>query len=421
MERMICCLRLLAVFIFAANIVGCASMELKPQEEKERDNLIFVDTSKGLPAEGQWRQGISFFDMNQDGLVDILAPPPRHGTKETLRPHLWYGGPNGEWREGTLHVPGSAYGYGDIAVADFDGDGVPDIGLAAHGEGLRVLKGIGGERYADFSRGLPPSSRFSSRALVAADFNNDGIPDLAAVSEGKFGDDFPEPSGIMICSCVNNRWECHGVGDEEEVSGLYADQIFAGDVNGDGHKDIAVGSLEHTKTLIIWIGDGKGGFKPFNKGIPKKRHYLSVALADINDDGRDDLIVSTSAFGADQFIGIKAFLSKPEGFEDISEGLPGKELFYAVGAADLNGDGSVEIVGATASGGLKVFSLSLSGDQWGQTKVSGLPEKGLIRMSHVYCLDLNGDGRKDIAVNYASERHESGGIRVFLNRSPSGI
>ena len=411
-------LRFLAILILVAGM-GCELKGLKPQERKERDQLTFVDASKGLPTEGQWREGISFFDMNGDGVVDILAPAPRHGTKETLRPHLWYGSPNGEWTEATLHIPGSGYAYGDIAVADFDCDGVPDIGLATHGGGLTALKGIGGERYVDFSTGLPPSSRFSSRALVAANFNNDGPPDLAAVSEGKFGDDFPEPTGVRICSYVNDRWECHAVGDEEEVSGLFADQIAAGDVNGDGNKDIAVGSLEHTKDLIIWIGDGKGGFKPFNKGLPKRRHYLSVSLADINNDGRDDLIVSTSGFGADQFIGIKVFLSKPEGFEDISEGLPGKELFYAVGAADLNGDGSVEIVGATALGGLKVFSLS--GDKWGQVKVSGLPEKGLIRTCHVYCLDINRDGRKDIAVNYASERHKNGGIRVFLNRPTSGM
>ena len=43
-----------------------------------------------------------------------------------------------------------------------DRDGVtPGIGLATHSGGLTAFKGIGGERYADFSRGLPPSSRFS--------------------------------------------------------------------------------------------------------------------------------------------------------------------------------------------------------------------------------------------------------------------
>lgn len=411
-------LRLLAVVILAANM-GCASMGIKLKEIKGSNELIFVNSSRGLPTQGQWREGIAFFDINGDGVVDIMAPAPRHGEKETLRPHLWYGSSDGQWRESFLHVPGSGYGYGDIAVADFDRDGVPDIGLATHSGGVTALRGKGKETYVDFSEGIPSSSKFSSRALVTEDFNNDGIPDLAAVSEGKFGDDFPEPSGILICSCVNNRWECHAVGDEEEVSGLFADQITAGDVNGDGNKDIAVGSLEHRKDLIVWVGDGKGGFEPFNKGLPNKRHYLSVAFADINKDGRDDLIVSTSAFGADQFIGIKAFLSRPEGFKEISGGLPEKELFYALAAADLDGDDSVEIVGATALGGIKVFSRA--GGKWSEIEIPGLPKEGLIRPSHVYLVDINGDGRKDIVVNYASERYENGGIRVLLNTPGKGM
>jgi len=420
MERMIWSLRLLAVFIFAANIAGCASMGLKPHEIKGSNEyeLTFVDSSKGLPSDGQWREGIAFFDINGDGAIDILAPAPRHAKGEMQKPHLWYGSQNGEWRETPLHVPGLGYGYGDIAVADFDRDGVPDIGLATHGGGLTALRGKGGEKYVYFSAGMPSQRKFSSRTLVAADLNNDGAPDIAAVSEGKFGDKFPDPSGIRVCYCVNGRWECHSVGEEEKVFYLYADHIAVGDVNGDGNKDIAVASLVSFNNLIVWVGDGKGGFEPFNKGLPVNIHYPSVAFADIDKDGRDDLIANISGFGPvrDQS-GIKAFLSRPGGFEDISEGLPGKPIYSALAAADLDGDDSVEIVLSTALGGLQVFSRS--GDKWSQLKVSGLPEKGLMGTCNVYCLDLNGDGRKDIAVNYASEQFKQGGIRVFLNRTTS--
>jgi hypothetical protein len=110
---------------------------------------------------------------------------------------------------------------------------------------------------------------------------------------------------------------------------------------------------------------------------------------------------------------LRVFLSRPDGFEEMSEGLSANELFTAVGVCDLDADGSVELIGATGKGGLKIFSQKGSG--WREASASGLPEEGLSRIYNVYCIDLNGDGYKDIAVNYALGQNNSGGIRVFLN------
>jgi hypothetical protein len=287
------------------------------------------------------------------------------------------------------------------------------MALAMHGIGLKVLKGKGHGTYIDFSDGLPSKDEFRSRALVCADFNNDGISDIAAVSEARFGKDFPLPSGIRTCYSAGNTWSCTPIGDEKDMFGLFADQIVVGDVNGDGNKDIAVASLVYARNLIVWIGDGKGGFKPFNKGLVKEKHYLSVVLGDVNRDGRDDLVASVTGIGIKGFKGLKVFLSGPNTFEEMSEGLPTKELFTSVRVCDLDADGSVELIGATRQGGLKVFSQH--GTSWREVSASGFPEEGLSRIYNIYCIDLNGDGYKDIAVNYASGQNNSGGIRVFLN------
>jgi len=88
--------------------------------------------------------------------------------------------------------------------------------------------------------------------------------------------------------------------------------------------------------------------------------------------------------------------------------------FFALCASDLDGDGSVEIVGGTAEGGLKIFTLE--NDRWHEVKVSGLPQKGLARIYNIYVVDLNRDGREDIVVNYAmGGQTDNGGIRAFLN------
>jgi hypothetical protein len=393
--------------------LGCASKEIKLEGE-ERARFNFVDSSNGLPLSGQWRHGIDFYDINKDGYIDILAPPPRQASKGYEKPLVWYGNGGKEWREFQLDVPSEiGYNYGSIAVSDFDGDRIPDIALAMHGKGLKVFKGKGQGRYMDFSTGLPSEKEFRSRALVRADFNNDGISDIAAVSEAKFGKGFPLPSGAWVCCRPDNTWRCSPIGDEKDVLGLFADQLTVGDINGDGNKDIAVASLVHVRNLIVWLGDGKGGFKPFNEGLPQEKHYLAVALCDINSDGRDDLVACVSGIGSKAFIGLKAFLSRPGGFKEMSEGLPSEEIFTSVRACDLNNDGRIELIGATGQGYLKIFSQQGSG--WVEASASGLPEEGLSRIYNVYCIDLNGDGYKDIAVNYALGQNNSGGIRVFLN------
>ena len=406
------------LIIILMTLFGCDSGTPGSDKKKGSDEPAFVASSEGLPSTGQWRESIAFFDINGDGHMDIVAPRPRLASKAYDRPVVWYGDGKGKWSESLLDVPTDmGYGYGSIAVADFDGDGTADIALGMHAQGLKVLKGTDSGKYVNFSEGLPDNSKFVSRALVAADFTNDGISDIAAVSEAQFGPDMAFPNGGRVCSWSKEGWRCDRVGGEQEVLGLFADRLAIGDVNGDGNRDMAFASLEHKKDLIVWIGDGKGKFTPFNKGLPQEVHYPSVALTDINRDGRDDLIASITGFGREGVRGIKAFLSGPDRFTEISEGLPDKEVFRAVCASDLDGDGSVEVVGGTAEGGLKVFSRK--GDRWQAVQASGLPEKGLQRIYNVYLVDLNRDGHKDIVVNYAFGRGtDEGGIRVFLNVPP---
>lgn len=402
------------LIIILMTLFGCDSGTPKSDNERGADELAFVASSEGLPSTGQWRHSIAFFDIDGDGHMDILAPRPRLASKAYDRPVVWYGDGKGKWSESLLDVPPADYDYGSIAVADFDDDGIADIALGMHGQGLKVLKGTDSGKYVDFSKGMPGKGEFKSRALVAADFTNDGISDIAAVSEAQFGAGNAFPSGGRVCSWSKEGWRCDRVGEEQEVLGLFGDQLTTGDVNGDGNRDMALSSHVHTKDLIVWISDGKGGFTPFNKGLPQELHYRSVALADINRDGRDDLIASITGFGKEGGRGVKAFLSGAEEFTEISDGLPHKEVFNAICASDLDGDGSVEIVVGTLEGGLRIFGRQ--GDRWQEMRVSGLPQNGLKRIYNVYLIDLNRDGHKDIVVNYAFGRGtDEGGIRVFLN------
>jgi len=409
--------------------LGCESSDRAAQEtgkNGEKVSLVFEEASGGLPSSGRWRQGLAFCDLNHDGHMDILAPPPRlaqEGEAYTV-PTAWLGNGKGGWSRVPLKVPDDvAYDYGGIACGDFNGDDILDVGLAMHGQRLLGLKGMGDLKYEKFSSGLPEKSEFASRAVVSADFNNDGISDLAALSEAKFNSEAPEASGVQVCYGGRDGWACQSLGESifKEVKGLFGDQLATGDVNGDGHTDIAVSTLDDLRDLIVWVNNGKGDFIPFNKGLPRHVHYPWVDLEDMDGDGKDDLIASISSFGKEGGLGIRVFLYRPEGFEEMTEGgLPSKEVFFAVQGCDLNNDGRLEIVGASGTGAIEVFSLD--GEKWHRLEsVPGLPKPLPGRISGLYCRDLNGDGKKDIVVNFSGrENRKAGGIRVFLNKTGQG-
>ena len=407
------------VMILFVTMMGCdlgSKRDEKAQKAKKAD-VSFVDSSKGLPGSGQWRHGFALADINGDGYQDILAPPPRKAPKENSKPVLWYGSQEGVWRKGTLNLPTDiAYDYGSITVGDFDGDKIVDMALGMHAKDLRVLKGVGKGKFEDLSKGLPPPKRFKSRALVSADFDNDGIDEFVAVSEADFGKQITQddpPTGLWVFDFQDNRWQGRPALEKKKQMGLYSDQLVTGDVNGDGNTDVGLASFVHFMNLIIWIGDGKGGFTPFNKGLVKEKTYMSIALGDIDMDGRDDLLASITGFGAKGSRGLQAFLSRPAGFEEVSEGLPQNEFFLSIAACDLDKAGGVEIVAVTPEGGLKIYRYGEKG--WERMRVEGLPESGLVRPFSIYCKDLNGDGYMDLAMNYALDKDDSGGIRVFLN------
>jgi VCBS repeat protein len=383
------------------------------QEEKKTAPISFHESSIGLPQAGMWRNGLAFYDMNGDGRLDITAPAPRKAEKADRVPHAWLQNADGSWQKMPLDVPKDvSYHYGDVSVNDFNQDGIPDMVLAMHVSEITLLLGSKSGLYTHEKADFPSTEKVTSRGVNSTDLNKDGIPDIAFCSEAPFVRATYVPSGIWVCLQSTAGWNCKSYQGKEKL-GLISDQVVFGDVNGDGNKDIAVASLSLSTENMILLGDGSGGFKPFTKGLPKEIYYFNVALADVNGDGRDDLIAAVSGFGPEGLLGPRVFLSGSDGFTESSPGLPDKESITAIAATDLDGDSKVEIICATINGGILVYSQE--NGVWKDKTPAGLPKEGKVRIFSVYCLDVNNDGKKDIVFNHASEKYDTGGIRVFLN------
>lgn len=224
--------------------------------------------------------------------------------------------------------------------------------------------------------------------IVTGDFNNDGIPDLVTVNEGGAGT-------ISVFLGTGNGGFTAGASNPITV-GAGAYSIAAGDFNLDGKMDLAVTTLSgHVNTLIILLGNGAGGFStaqaltpcPGNTDVP------DVVVADFNGDHKPDLAVSCL-----QTSQMSVFLGSGNG--TFSAG-PGGGLFatgaspLGMAAADVNGDGKIDLISANIAAGTLTVRL---GDGTGNFPTSSTISTGGTGALHVAAGDVNGDGKVDLVV-----------------------
>jgi hypothetical protein len=216
-------------------------------------------------------------DVNGDGSVDVLLVEGAESA-DPGAVHLLLG--NGD---GTLkpHVLAGRFdGFsGEVHVADFNGDGRADLAIEQHGI-IAILIGL--LRQGGFEKQQTVDLPYIEQRVLdvaAGDVNGDGRADIAAV----LGD------GSVRVALNGPGFQ---FADQGAVAGVSrAVTVAAGDVNGDGFHD-----------LITTTGDGsvfvaRGSERGLVPAVRSEIHLLpavqrSLHVADVNGDGRADLLVS---------------------------------------------------------------------------------------------------------------------------------
>ncbi|MEM9273768.1 MAG: FG-GAP-like repeat-containing protein [Cyanobacteria bacterium P01_F01_bin.143] len=309
----------------------------------------------------------------------------------------------------------------EVAIADFDNNGTLDISVANSffDEDVSLLLGNGDGTFigAQTFPLLQSDQRIDFEFIVTADFNNDGIIDVATQNPNfNFfsGEFFPGFATVLI-----------GKGDgtfEESVQFTVENAesvITAGDFNNDGNVDLATGDngLESGKISVLF-GNGDGTFAtPIDTEINTTLYLNGLSTADFNGDGFEDIaFADTSGYFYDP-IDFPTGPGSSSGFSNrdrvgilLSNGdgtfAEPQNLKVLVGptdptVGDFNGDGVLDIaVGnyALPYGSIVPSSVSiLLGNGDGSFADSVEYDVGE-RPNEIAVGDFNGDGISDLAV-----------------------
>jgi len=330
-------------------------------------------------------------DLNGDKIKDLVIANGEDSSVTVL-----IGAEKGNFTEAT----GSPFAAGsvpnDIAIADFNKDGKPDLAFANHTRKyLTVLTGSGTGSFAPL-KGSPFQADVNphTHGVAVADFNSDGNLDLLTDS---WGDN-------RLAILFGNGNHGFSISAKYLLVGKHPYQrARVADLNKDGNADIVTTNLDGNNTTIL-LGDGKANFKeaegsPFACGDSP----FGVAVGDFNRDGNPDLVIinspsiTSSNVGSD---GLTILLGDGTGKFKPMQGSPfstGKAP-SRVATGDLNGDGFWDIAVANyRSNTVSVFLMNKNGVASTYTIPAGRYPDG------VAIADLDGDGKNDIAVTNSGE------------------
>src|ERR687898_198232 len=364
-------------------------------------------------------------DFNNDGSEDLAVGVPFEsvGSIESAGAvNVLYGSAGGLsgagsqlFTQDTPGVPGAAEDFDQfgaaLAAGDFNGDGFTDLAVGAPGESVGAieaagavnvlygsaggLSGAGSQLFTQDTAGVPSAAEdfdFFGFALAAGDFDNDVFADLAAgapvesvgaiESAGAVNVLYGSAGGLSGAGSQLFTQDTAGVPSAAEDFDQFGAALAAGDFNGDGFTDLAVGApgesvgaIEAAGAVNVLYGSAGGlsgaGSQLFTQdtaGVPSAAEdfdFFGFALAagDFDNDGFADLAVGApfESVGAIEAAGAVNVLYGSAGglsgagsqlFTQDTAGVPSAaedfDFFgFALAAGDVDNDGFADLaVGA---------------------------------------------------------------------------
>ncbi len=327
-------------------------------------------------------------------------------------------------------LPGLSQPFSSV-LEDFNGDGKPDIAVATiifnsdQPDVTGVAVFLNNTQAGDAAPSFQPVQEFTTGSnpfsLATGDLNGDGRPDLAVVNRLDFTvtvlvnrtaagspvlqldqQTFAMPSRLLISS---------------------QESLAIGDVNGDGKPDFVVAN-QRSNTISVYLNQmiGLGGAEPWfapPQNFAIATGAFSVALGDINQDGRLDIVVTGNTVSV--LLNATVSAHDPLTFDQHTFAAGGGAAYVALGDVDNDNDLDIAVTNPAAN----TASVLLNTTAPGATTPS-FTEQSLVTGDGVSSFnpemvalgDINGDGRSDLVVcNEGGTRTPGTTVSVLLNKT----
>jgi hypothetical protein len=268
---------------------------------------------------------IEVADLNADGFLDVVA-------SSLDAPNFQVLPGNGD---GTFDPAVELLGGGDINevhALDLDGDGDLDLAVSVPTiDRVQTFLNSG-----DFNFGAGPEANVAGPSgMAVADYNGDGRSDLAVGTE--------DPDGVQVLLNLANGFQLAG----ERPTASRSFSAAAGDFNADGRADLA--TIELDDILSAHFGDGSGGLSEQVVTLPTGQESFQVVTGNLNGDNHSDVVVGTLSSGQ-----IEVYIANAQGGFDQRPTLSSPDN-VSVTTGDVNGDGYADIIAVTRTPSVNVF------------------------------------------------------------------
>jgi hypothetical protein len=326
-------------------------------------------------------------DFNNDRIPDLVVLNP---TANTISVRLG----NGDGTFGAAKTAAAGTGPVHLVTGDFNGDGKLDVVLTNH-NGLTTLLGNGDGTFRPPLNQAGPQSQVLDH-LAAGDFNGDGKLDLA-VTGSKYFKDGGSPAYLDVLlgkgDGTFHTKSTTAIGDAPNF-------VAVGDFNGDAKLDILAGT-SFGNSLLLGKGDGS-----FQTPISPNNVGLLLAVGDVNGDGKLDTVGWQWAYDGGAHHNVVVGLGNGDGtFPTIQTFSVGDSYPVAAALADFNGDGKRDLVMSIAPDNtVSVLRGNGDGTFGATTTIAAGSTAAALAVG-----DFNGDGRPDLALTM------SDAVWVLLN------
>ena len=274
------------------------------------------------------------------------------------------------------------------ATADNNGDGLTDFVALEQSAGTQIsVLGRGDATFLVLSRFTNQLKGFP----VLADFDGDGVVDLVEIYSKGGGDQTLDGESIMAWSKGSGDGRFTSKGTSIDLAVKNAASAVAGDFNGDGKQDLVVAYLDTTagaknvSGLVLLMGKGDGTFVVSSAQVATSTTAVSgrPLAADLNGDGKLDIVW-----------GDTAYINQGNGtFSAGTLAVQGTAM--AVG--DINGDGIVDLVIDNA------IHIGNGDGTFQSTALYTIATPPTSTFVSASIGDLNGDGYADVVVQYMAD------------------